>query len=147
MAATGSVTSKAPSLVDIRRGSYGAGGWNEESQKYGAQRRASQTDEDGNWLQRRTSNQSNSDRPKGMHRGSSDRLKTMGVEPFPALTEEELTAQPTQGNRAEEGVSQAPSYNDAHTPALKQGHVKEDAVGNEKNRPPSLDRQVRLSPC
>jgi hypothetical protein len=98
-------------------------------------------------MQRRSSNQSGSERPQGMQRGSSDRLKTMGVEPFPALTEEEMSSYPTRETRIEEEISQAPKYDDAHKGALKHGHVEEKAVKEkgEKGRPPSLERQVCLT--
>ncbi|KAJ4340808.1 hypothetical protein N0V87_002160 [Didymella glomerata] len=67
-AATGSTVSKAPSLVDIRRGSFGSEGWDERKQRD----------------YRRGSQESN-ERPPNNRKGSSGRL---GVEPFPALTEE-----------------------------------------------------------
>lgn len=145
MAATGSVTSKAPSLSDIRKGSYGSGGWSDEPQRHDAHRRASQADENGSWLQRRTSSQSAADRPKGMQRGSSDRLKGMGVEPFPALTEEETSTYPTRETQVEGGVSQVQSYDDAHNGALKHNHVEENVAAGEKGRP-SMERQVCLFP-
>lgn len=77
-----------------------------------------------------------------MQRGSSDRLKAVGVEPFPALTEEEMSAYPTRENQGEEGTSQATSYDDAHKEPRKHGQVEENAVGGEKGRPQSLERQV-----
>ncbi|KAF1926745.1 uncharacterized protein M421DRAFT_422343 [Didymella exigua CBS 183.55] len=67
-AATGSVASKAPSLVDIRRGSFGPDGWDEQKQR-----------------EHRRGSQGGTERPVNNRRGSSGRL---GVEPFPALTEE-----------------------------------------------------------
>jgi hypothetical protein len=138
MAATGTVTSKAPSLAEIRRGSYGSGGWNDDSQKY--ERRAYQTDENGTWMQRRSSNQSGTERPNNMHRGSSDRLKAVGVEPFPALTEERMSKEVTREMQGggEEDVSQGTSYDGAP----KEGRVEETAVGGNKERRPSLERQV-----
>lgn len=67
-AATGSVASKAPSLVDIRRGSFGSEGWDEQRQR-----------------EHRRGSQESSERPANSRKGSSAKL---GVEPFPALTEE-----------------------------------------------------------
>lgn len=67
-AATGSVASKAPSLVDIRRGSYGSEGWDERKQR-----------------EHRRGSQESNERPANNRKGSSGKL---GVEPFPALTEE-----------------------------------------------------------
>lgn len=67
-AATGSAASKAPSLVDIRRGSFGSDGWDDNRQR-----------------EHRRGSQGSSERPDYKRKGSSGRL---GVEPFPALTEE-----------------------------------------------------------
>lgn len=67
-AATGSVASKAPSLVDIRRGSYGSEGWDERKQR-----------------EHRRGSQESNERPANNRKGSSGKP---GVEPFPALTEE-----------------------------------------------------------
>ncbi|UPX18385.1 uncharacterized protein EKO05_0008687 [Ascochyta rabiei] len=67
-AATGGVASKAPSLVDIRRGSFGSEGWDEQRQR-----------------EHRRGSQESNERPANNRKGSSGRL---GLEPFPALTEE-----------------------------------------------------------
>lgn len=67
-AATGSIASKAPSLVDIRRGSFGSEGWDERKQR-----------------EYRRGSQESIERPANNRKGSSGKL---GVEPFPALTEE-----------------------------------------------------------
>jgi hypothetical protein len=67
-AATGSAASKAPSLVDIRRGSFGSEGWDEQRQR-----------------EHRRGSQGSNERPANNRKGSSGKL---GVEPFPALTEE-----------------------------------------------------------
>jgi hypothetical protein len=66
--ATGTVASKAPSLVDIRRGSFGSEGWNEQRQR-----------------EHRRGSQGSNEQPANNRKGSSGKL---GVEPFPALTEE-----------------------------------------------------------
>jgi uncharacterized membrane protein len=72
-AATGSVASRAPSLADIRRGSFGSDGWDEQRQRL--DRRSSQGSE-------------RADRPSNQRKGSSNQLSVMGTEPFPAVTEE-----------------------------------------------------------
>lgn len=67
-AATGSAASKAPSLKDIRRGSFGSEGWDDNKQR-----------------EHRRGSQGNNDRPANTRKGSSG---IMGVDPFPAVTEE-----------------------------------------------------------
>lgn len=67
-AATGSAASKAPSLKDIRRGSFGSEGWDDNRQR-----------------EHRRGSQEGNDRPANNRKGSSGIL---GVEPFPAVTEE-----------------------------------------------------------
>ncbi|KAJ8115817.1 hypothetical protein OPT61_g2620 [Boeremia exigua] len=67
-AATGSAASKAPSLVDIRTGSFGSEGWDDHRQR-----------------EHRRGSQGSSERPTNTRKGSSGKL---GIEPFPALTEE-----------------------------------------------------------
>lgn len=69
--ATGTVASKAPSLVDIRRGSFSSEGWNEQRQR-----------------EHRRGSQGSNERPANNRKGSSGKL---GAEPFPALTEERLS--------------------------------------------------------
>jgi hypothetical protein len=83
-AATGSVASKAPSLSEIRRGSFGSEGWNEQSQRHTAERRASQTDEGGR--RRKSSTSDSPGRPNATRAPSSGLMG--GSEPFPAVTEE-----------------------------------------------------------
>lgn len=84
-AATGSAASKAPSLVDIRRGSFGSEGWDESRQR-----------------EHRRGSQGSNERPANNRKGSSGIL---GVEPFPAVTEE----RPSSDTR-----DRAPDYNDQH---------------------------------
>lgn len=96
-AATGNAASKAPTLAEIRRGSFGSSGWNEENQRYKAERRASQSEEGGS-------------RPvfgKGARTGSSG---AMGTEPFPAVTEEEMGAAPTPQGAPEKTAFHTPQY-------------------------------------
>lgn len=136
-AATGSVTSKAPTLSDIRRGSFSTSGWNEEPQRYKAERRASQSEEGGNWLQRRTSNNQSGNnenesapRPglsKSGRTKSSDQLKAQGIEPFPTVSEED-----TRDVAHEEDISQAPSYDDPEKDELRK--VSDTKKSKEKVR-------------
>lgn len=78
-AATGQTASKAPSLSDIRRGSFGSEGWNEELQRKRAGSRASQGE---------TSPTEDAGRRFGpQRRASSNNALTTG--PFPTLAEEE----------------------------------------------------------
>src|SRR5690242_6480198 len=84
-AATGSVASKAPSLVDIRRGSYGSEGWDDNRQR-----------------EHRRGSQGSNERPDNKRKGSSGKL---GVEPFPALTEERSSFETREHDRAHDGHS------------------------------------------
>jgi hypothetical protein len=84
-AATGTTVSKAPSLADIRRGSFGSDGWNEETQRKRAGSRTSH--EDRMRPSRRTS-------------AAVSPLEG-GTEPFPAVTEEN-----TRERHAEEAAHQ-----------------------------------------
>ncbi|KAF1938478.1 hypothetical protein EJ02DRAFT_354512 [Clathrospora elynae] len=65
-AATGATVAKAPSLADIRRGSFGSDGWNEETQRKRAGSRTSQGEEK-----------------------MAPSSNATGTEPFPALAEED----------------------------------------------------------
>ncbi|PSN68103.1 hypothetical protein BS50DRAFT_461585, partial [Corynespora cassiicola Philippines] len=91
-AATGSVASKAPTLAEIRRGSFSSSGWNEESQRHKAERRASQGEEGGRCPVRPGMG-------KSARTGSSNKLAQTGTgpEPFPTLKEEDMGAVPTRG--------------------------------------------------
>jgi hypothetical protein len=143
MAATGSVTSKAPSLAEIRRGSYGSEGWNDDPQRYDARRRASQSDE--------SRVEQDSARRPGMAKGmrstsSSDRLKAMGVEPFPALTEEEMGAYPPRETRVEGDLPQLPSYDDPEKDGFNDGKIRGNVHETDGERPQPVDRQVSIFP-
>jgi hypothetical protein len=75
-AATGSTASKAPSIADIRRGSFGSDGWNENTQRKRASTRTSQEE-----------------RAKPSRKTSTGTVVTPlegGSEPFPAVTEEDM---------------------------------------------------------
>lgn len=87
-AATGQTASRAPSLADIRRGSFGSDGWNEEQQRKRAGSRTSQGEE-----RRTPASTPGETRPYGSKRMASDN-SAGGVQPFPALTEEDAR-QPT----------------------------------------------------
>jgi hypothetical protein len=80
-AATGSTASKAPSLADIRRGSFGSDGWNENTQRKRASTRTSQEE-----------------RAKPSRKTSTGTVVTPlegGSEPFPAVTEEDMRERPS----------------------------------------------------
>ncbi|KAH7117706.1 hypothetical protein B0J11DRAFT_89917 [Dendryphion nanum] len=112
-AATGTVAAKAPTLAEIRRGSFSSTGWNEESQRHKAERRASQSDEAAS-SPRRKSATDTSIRPgmgKFARTGSSGVFKEpVGTEPFPAVTEEEMSSVPTRGTDETEHVYNVPKY-------------------------------------
>ncbi|KAF2855076.1 hypothetical protein T440DRAFT_203212 [Plenodomus tracheiphilus IPT5] len=81
-AATGQTASKAPSLADIRRGSFGSDGWNEEQQRKRAGSKTSQGEE------RTPTSTTDETSQYGSKRMASDNTAG-GVKPFPALTEED----------------------------------------------------------
>lgn len=104
-AATGQSASKAPTLAEIRRGSFSSQGWNEESQRQKAERRQSQSEESGKRIPRKTSAASESpSRPnlgKSLRTSSSGLLNaTKGSEPFPTVAEEEMSAVHTRESHA-----------------------------------------------
>ncbi|KAF2878246.1 hypothetical protein BDV95DRAFT_15910 [Massariosphaeria phaeospora] len=99
-AATGTVASKAPTLAEIRRGSFGSSGWNEEPQRHKAERRASQT-----------SIESPVRPPMGKGTRSGSTAGALGTEPFPAVTEEEMSAYPPREPVNSDLPPQAPRYN------------------------------------
>ncbi|KAH4132706.1 hypothetical protein HBI25_190180 [Parastagonospora nodorum] len=78
-AATGATASKAPSLADIRRGSYGSEGWSEDTQRKRAGSRTSQ--------EKRAE-------PSRHASGTISPLEG-GVEAFPAVTEEDMRERPS----------------------------------------------------
>ncbi|CAI6327997.1 unnamed protein product [Periconia digitata] len=89
-AATGSVTSRAPTLSDIRRGSFSESGWNEEPQRQKAER--TRSEESAMLAQRNRggpepdSDYDQSSRP-ALGKARSNSSNMLGVEPFPAVTE------------------------------------------------------------
>lgn len=101
-AATGQAASKAPSLADIRRGSYGSEGWNDGlQQRNRVGSRASQGDD-----RTPASPVDDASRPNVAKRMSSANTKTPGLEPFPALAEEN-THQVTTFNAEDKDVNTA----------------------------------------
>ncbi|KAF2826441.1 hypothetical protein CC86DRAFT_29866 [Ophiobolus disseminans] len=118
-AATGATASKAPSLKDIRRGSFGSDGWNEETQRHRAGSRTSQDE-----------------RIRAPRRTSAAVSPMEGTEPFPALTEEDMREQPSS-----EAPREAPSYSakDKHAGAaveLRQTNSTEDKTSGSAARQP-----------
>ena len=110
-AATGSLTSKAPTLPEIRRGSFSHSGWNEAAQREAdrqrKERRASESEEGGRrWkLSRTASSQSGINVEAGNAVGAAAATKPgigrgkrkssagtpgTGSEPFPSVREEEM---------------------------------------------------------
>jgi len=69
--ATGEVASKAPSLAEIRRGSFGNSGWSEEGQRAEYERRNSTTSEEGS-LRRRFSRTNSAKSPGSVYRTRQD---------------------------------------------------------------------------
>ncbi|KAJ4289688.1 hypothetical protein N0V90_011017 [Kalmusia sp. IMI 367209] len=130
-AATGTVTSKAPTLTDIRRGSFSESGWSGEPQRAKAERRGSQNERGlrrtGSNLQDINDENENTSRaPLGVRAGSSDKLKSQGaqqsVEPFPTVAEEDVHAHHSHEEKAPgHDKSQPPSYEDPEKEEFKDG--------------------------
>ncbi|KAF1952074.1 hypothetical protein CC80DRAFT_519040 [Byssothecium circinans] len=148
-AATGSVTSKAPSLADIRRGSFSDSGWNEGPQRAKAER--SRSEEGGMWIQGQTnSTQSGESRP-GLGKSkanSSGMLRANGVEPFPAVTEgteEDVGTQPTHTSHVDENTSMTPSNEDREKEVqdmnMNGGTKPEKKDKNKHKEQPAMQRQ------
>jgi hypothetical protein len=106
-AATGATVSKAPSLKDIRRGSFGAEGWNHETQRKRAGSRTSNED--------RARNASAAVPPKE------------GTEPFPAVTEED-----TRERRSSDSTRRTPSYSGKNRNVDGAVELRETATGEDK---------------
>ncbi|KAF2119084.1 hypothetical protein BDV96DRAFT_643237 [Lophiotrema nucula] len=105
-AATGTVAATAPTPLDIRKGSFSASGWNEESQRYRAERRSSQSEEGARPLWRTSSGQSVPESPVRPSRGrNASAGDKSGAEPFPTVDEEDMsTTPPRQGAPVERAV-------------------------------------------
>ena len=135
-AATGATVSKAPSLVDIRRGSFGSDGWNEEQQRRRAGSRTSQGEERST-----PAAPGDATRPyNGLRKGSGN--NAMGSEPFPALTEEETQhiprydGQDKTGNAAYEQKTSSDTAE--HIDGDGMHHPKRTSSGGVSPVPPKL---------
>lgn len=125
-AATGTVASKAPTLAEIRKGSFSSTGWNEESQRYRAERRASQSEDNKKMPESPA-------RPGKGRRVSSGAVPgTTGTEPFPAVTEEEMTTVPTKGSVPAEPVYVAPPKYDGHDKEMEIHEKRESSEFTEQ---------------
>lgn len=120
-AATGSVASKAPSLVDIRRGSFGAEGWDERRQK-----------------EHRHGSQESNERPANNRKGSSGRL---GVEPFPALTEERPSFDTRERAPQYDGQNDVSEARDGAEP--RTSHFTDKSDESAVRQPLNVSSQVR----
>ena len=135
-AATGSVTAKAPTLADIRGGSFNETGWKGEPQRLKAERRGSEGASRPIISAKRTS--------------SSDKLKAQGGqqqegELFPTLTEEEGTSHVQQEEEDSRGVEQVSSYEGREKEDVKHGmNVGEKDGLRSEERPKEGLQQVRL---
>ena len=125
-AATGSVTAKAPTLADIRGGSFSETGWKGEPQRFKAERRGSEGASRLMNSAKRTS--------------SSDKLKAQGGqqqegELFPTVTEEEGAGHVQQEEGSSQVVEQLPRY---------EGQEKEQVKGSMNIKEKEGLQQVRL---
>lgn len=125
-AATGSVTAKAPTLADIRTGSFSDAGWKDEPQRVKAERRGSQSETNAR-IKRTGSdlhNVNDNESPSTMRMDPSDKRRSQGTQPvgpFPTLTEEDSNPRPPQEKIPGHDISQAPSFEDAKQEDLKDG--------------------------
>jgi hypothetical protein len=133
-AATGTTASKAPSLVDIRTGGYGSEGWHEETQRRRAGSRTSQE------KKRVEPSRKTSDA------GTVSPLEG-GVEPFPAVTEEDM-----HERHSDDAAQQAPRYDAREKTGttdveLRQSNSMTDKHDARSAREPlTSSGQVRLQP-
>ena len=118
-AATGSVASKAPSLEDIRRGSFGSEGWDERKQR-----------------EHRRGSQESNERPANNRKGSSGKLN---VEPFPALTEERPSFETREPISKYDGQADAKEVGAGTEPRIS--HLTDKSEEAAERRP--LRSQVR----
>lgn len=88
-AAAGTTAAKAPSITDIRKGSFGSDGWNEDSQRKRAGSRTSQGEQRSRASTNAASPIDQSERPSfgGQRKVSSS--NALNTEAFPALAEED----------------------------------------------------------
>ena len=125
-AATGSTVSKAPSLVDIRRGSFGSEGWDERRQR-----------------DHRRGSQDSNERPPNNRKGSSGRL---GVEPFPALTEERPSFETRERAPQYDGPNDVRDVTEIGTGIEpRSSHFTEKSDESAVRQPLNGESQVRVS--
>lgn len=153
-AATGTYASKAPTIPEIRRGSFNpAGGWNEDVQREVDQerreRRASQSEGGGRrWsLSRSASSQSvtaGGARPNlsvGKRKSLTGTPGT-GVEPFPSVTEEEMNASPDVVNNT---IWNTPKYDGIEQVEEREKEAEESKPGSEASDQVALPVEKRPS--
>jgi hypothetical protein len=113
-AATGTAAAKAPSLSDIRTGSFGSGGWNEHVQRSRAGSRASQR---ASGSRTSTTATATSEQPEHAHastrRTSSN--NALDTKSFPALAEEETRQLAEQNTLQDNATSGTPSKQSSDT--------------------------------
>ncbi|XP_014558087.1 hypothetical protein COCVIDRAFT_36492 [Bipolaris victoriae FI3] len=112
-AATGTTAARAPSLSDIRTGSFGSDGWNEHAQRSRAGSRASRH---ASGSRTSTTVTATSEQPEPSHaairRTSSNNV--LGTQSFPALVEED-TRQVLEHDAQHNAVPGAPSKHSSDT--------------------------------
>lgn len=157
-AATGSVTSKAPTLTDIRTGSFSESGWNGELQRFKAEGRGSQGEigrrvrRIGNTAQDplpedENEHQTGVSLPGGGSRSNAPESQAAldGVEPFPALEEEETNAFSLEDHVPSRSFSQMPSHENPEKQNLKVGSYVEPQRKRGAGKQPKEDpQQVRV---
>ncbi|KAF1844759.1 uncharacterized protein K460DRAFT_283662 [Cucurbitaria berberidis CBS 394.84] len=124
-AATGATASKAPSLSDIRKGSFGTEGWCEETQRKRAGSRTSQGEE-----------RSPTERTPGTKKMASSN-NALATEPFPALTEERTQDVPRHDGQDKETVPGVESEHSSET-AEKMMRTSSGQYANGYVPPPKL---------
>lgn len=131
-AATGHAVAKAPSLKDIRTGSFGSDGWNEHAQRSRAGSRASRST-----AATTTASSEQTDRPRGAARKTSS-INILASETFPAVAEEDAhheaqhdgqhdsTAAGMQPKQSGEKAAEPIHHDRPHTPKrTSSGHVRQ----------------------
>ncbi|KAF1917982.1 hypothetical protein BDU57DRAFT_445626 [Ampelomyces quisqualis] len=128
-AATGTTVSRAPSLADIRRGSFGSDGWNEETQRKRAGTRGSQEEKM---------------RPSRKTSAAVSPLEG-GTEPFPAVTEEQTRDLPS-GDANFQPHKHDPQEKEANArPELRQSNSMTDTTDDSAAREPLTGSERRYA--
>ncbi|KAF2502602.1 hypothetical protein BU16DRAFT_576584 [Lophium mytilinum] len=148
-AATAAHASKAPTLPEIRSGSFSNAGWCDDGQRVAyterRERRASEAEEGGNkrWRLRRTSSAlstaGTNDATPGLTKGkrkSSIGSPEVGTEPFPPVTEEEMHAIP------EEPSHNHPTWKTPDYDVANDGIAEEKEI--EPSNPSSVDSETHV---